>query len=735
MKKKSVNLITAVGVLVVLSGAYVGVKTYVAKQEAADTESAEEENPEIISIASADVKSIKFVIDKKEVTFEKDGDSWVKSDETGFPVDQDKIDTLVSSLNSIKAERTLENVEDASEYELDQPDNTITVTTEDGETTVIQLGMENDSTSQEYIDLNKDSSTVYVVSNSTFSSFEGTLYDFAKSGVFPTVDSSTVSKISVDGKDSSYVVEKDENNFWNITGDGETEKADSAKATSLASTLSSVAYASYVNYNCAEDELSQYGLDKPYAEITVDYQEEVEKESTDDENEAENGDEEVSEASGDENQADENADSETDGSESLDEDADSETDGNESSDEDADSETDGSESPDEDADSETNGSESPDEDADSETDGSESPDEDEDSETDGYESSDEDVDVADTEDSEAVENENTDETADDNVEAEDTDVTVSDDEAGAETADTESTESSEDSEEESEPETEMVDRELVIQVGDQSSDGGRYVRVNDSNEIYTISEDSLDTFLGKTNADFWDLTVSYLSANNLDTLDVNYGGEDYIVNVSRETSEDENVETSNNETEDEDTTDSTSSDVADGNDVEGNAADDNTSSGDLTDEDTENTDDSSSTASTTSSTGVTLSYTLNGKDLDSTTFTTFYNKLINMTAQKRLTDEFKSNADPEMTVKFTDIDGNEMEVEYYSYDTNYYAAVINKKVYLVNKMTVKELFQAFESVTGEKEENEKAETTDPETNASTDNAETETTEASEDAEE
>ena len=675
MKKKSVNLITAVGVLVVLSGAYVGVKAYVAKQEAADTESAEEENPEIISIASADVKSIKFVIDKKEVTFEKDGDSWVKSDETGFPVDQDKIDTLVSSLNSIKAERTLENVEDASEYELDQPDNTITVTTEDGETTVIQLGMENDSTSQEYIDLNKDSSTVYVVSNSTFSSFEGTLYDFAKSGVFPTVDSSTVSKISVDGKDSSYVVEKDENNFWNITGDGETEKADSAKATSLASTLSSVAYASYVNYNCAEDELSQYGLDKPYAEITVDYQEKVEKESSDDENEAENGDEEVSEASGDENQADENADSETDGSESLDEDADSETNGSESSDED--------------------------------------------------------VDVADTEDSEAVENENTDETADDNVEAEDTDVTESDDEAGVETTDTESAESSEDSE----PETEMVDRELVIQVGDQSSDGGRYVRVNDSNEIYTISEDSLDTFLGKTNADFWDLTVSYLSANNLDTLDVNYGGEDYIVNVSRETSEDENVETSNNETEDEDTTDSTSSDVADGNDVEGNAADDNVSSGDLTDEDTENTDDSSSTASTTSSTSLTLSYTLNGKDLDSTTFTTFYNKLINMTAQKRLTDEFKSNTDPEMTVKFTDIDGNEMEVEYYSYDTNYYAAVINKKVYLVNKMTVKELFQAFESVTGEKEENEKAETTDPETNASTDNAETETTEASEDAEE
>ncbi|MFR5148378.1 MAG: hypothetical protein ACLTER_01575 [Ruminococcus sp.] len=57
--------------MVVLSGAYVGVKAYVAKQEAADTESAEEENPEIISIASADVKSIKFVIDKKKLPLKR----------------------------------------------------------------------------------------------------------------------------------------------------------------------------------------------------------------------------------------------------------------------------------------------------------------------------------------------------------------------------------------------------------------------------------------------------------------------------------------------------------------------------------------------------------------------------------------------------------------------------------------------------------------------------------------
>lgn len=539
MKKKSVNLVTAVGVLVILSGAYAGIKAYVAKQEEKETaESEESESAEIVSISADDIKSIKFLIDKQEVVFEKDGDSWVKADESAFPVSQDKVDALAASLESITAARTLEDVEDVSEYELDQPENTITVTTTDGDTTVIQIGMENSSTNQEYIDLNNDPSTVYVVESSTFQSFEGELYDFAKSGTFPAVDSSTVNRISVDGKESSYTVKKDENDMWTVAGsDGKEEKADSAKATSLASALSGMAYASFVNYDCAESDLSKYGLDKPYSTITVDYQEEI-QDSSDKEDSAKDDAESVTEASDD-------------GKETLEE------------------------------------------------------------------------------------VENTDNSAVSEASGE------FEDEETAEGVDT------------TKINTEMVDRQLVIYIGDQASDGGRYVRVGDSNEIYTISEDSLDSFIGKTNEDFWDMTVSYLSVNNLEKLSVNYKDNDYTIIVSRETSEDEGE----------------------------------------TDE-----DDSSSSAVT-----VTLSYSLDGNEIDSTTFTTYYNKLINMTAQKRLTDEYKSNADPEMTAEFTDVDGNVETVQYYSYDTNYYAAVVGEKIYLVNKMSVKEMFTAFDNVIGNEE--------------------------------
>lgn len=609
MKKKSVKLVAAVGVLVVLSGAYVGVKTYVAKQDAKETESEEEndETKEIVSISSDDVKSIKFIIDKKEVTFEKDGDTWIKSDESEFPVDQDKLDTLAGSFSSVTAERTLENVEDVSEYELDQPENTITITTEDGETTVIQVGMENDSTSQEYIELNNDSSTVYVVGSATFQSFEGGLYDFAKSGTFPTVDSSTVTKVSVTGPEAAYTVEEDENNFWNVTGTTggteETEKADSAKATSLTSALSSMAYASFVNYNCTDEELSQYGLTKPYATITADYQEEVEKDSSNSENEAETGDNDATEAS-------------------IEEDS---------------------------TDSETT-------------------------------------------------------------------------EKSSETEADTNTESAEETEEETEEETtEMVDRQLVIEIGDQSSDGDRYVRVNGSNEIYTISEDSLDTFIGKTDADFWDMTVSYLSVNNLDSLKVDYKNSEYTVNVSRETSEDEDAEEAE-DTADENATDETSDEDSDVTSTTTDGSD--------------ATDSTGSTDSTALTASVTLSYDLDGQKLeDGTTFTTFYNKLINMAAQKRLTDKFESNVEPEMSVTFKDTDGNDMLVEYYAYDTNYYAAVVNDKTYLVNKMTVKELFTAFENLAGidenadsENAENEDIESTDA-NDADTENADSENSDA------
>lgn len=531
MKKKSMNLITAVAVLVVLSGAYVGVKTYVAKQEEKENAEEEEEKTQVFSISSEDVQSIKFVIDKKEVTFEKNNDEWVKSDERDFPVDQDKLIEAIGSLNNVEADRVLDNVTDTTEYGLDDPTNTITITDKDGKETVLHVGMENASTSQYYVENGEDESKIYVVADSVFQPFMKTLYDYAKAGTFPVIDSSTISNVTVDENDDSYTLTKDDNTgLWNIQDQDGSEKADSAKVSSLTSSIASIAYGSFVNYNCKD--LSEYGLDKPYGTITINYQEEVEEKS----DSSEDGD------ASEENSTDEQ------------------------------------------------------------------------------------------------------DTTEDKEDISATDSTEDKDDASA----VDSTEEDTSVTDSSDTQTRMVNREMIIIVGDQSDDDGRYVMVNNSKEIYTISNDTLSVFLGKTKEDFWDMTVSYLSVNNLESLQAEYQGETHVIDVSRETSED-------------------------------------------------NSGDDSSTTSTT-----TLSYQLDGTELDdSTPFTTFYNKLINMTGQKRLTEKYENNNKSDFDVELEDVDGEKTKIDYYQYDTNFYAAVVGQKVYLVNKMTVKELIDSYKTLVGQ----------------------------------
>ena len=522
MKNKTVKMVLAVVVLGVCCGAYAGVKTYVAHQEQKESEEDSEESTTVFTASTDNIKSLDFMVDDTETTFEKDDDSWVKKDETDFPVNQTTLDSAASAIASVDSDRVLEDVDDLSEYGLDSPSNTIKIVTksdeEDGDdiTTTLYVGDENSSTSQYYVRKDDDEKTVYLIDSSCVEPFTKSLNDYAQMEDFPAISNTdTITKISVDG-DNSYELSKDEDtSTWSVKGSEDEEKADSATVSSLVSSFGSMAYSSLADYKC--DDKSKYGLDKPYATITVDYQEEVADDDTDEDTQ----------------------DDTTASGETADEDASS------------------------------------------------------------------------------VE-ENSDDAEQD---------TESDDEDS------------------SEEETKMADKQLTILVGNETDDSSRYVMVNDSNEVYTMSTDTLSALTDKSEEDFWDMTVSYVSLNSLGSLKVNYQGSDYKVNVSRETSTDD-----------------------DGNDTE------------------------------------TVTYKLNGSDLDETTFTTFYNKLINMTAQKRLTDKYEPDGDAELTAIFTEEDGDTQEVAYYSYDTNYYAAVVDNKVYLVNKMNVKELFTAFESVVGTEED-------------------------------
>ena len=538
MKKKTVKLVSAVVVLGVLCAAYEGVNFYVTSQEEKETEE-NDTSVDLVSLEADDITAVSFTADQNKVEFDKKDDSWTEKSDANFPVNQDTVDSAVKGVASLTADQEISDVEDMSQYDRDNPQNTITLTTADGDTS-LQIGMES-SNNQYYVKKEDDDKNVYLVSSSSIEPFMGTLYDFAESGTFPSVTSATITDVKVD-KENSYELTQDADNlFWNVSDGKTTEKADTTKAGTVTSAIGSLAYDKFVDYNCTDD--SKYGFDDPYAVITVKYTE------------------------------DEAVESDEDSEESTD---------------------------------------------------------------------------ADTEESTT-------------------------DEAAADTS--EDADASDEDSSEDEQETQTVEKTLTIYVGDETGDD-RYVKVDDSKEVYTITKDSLTDILDSTMSDFYNLTVSYVSSNDLDSLEVQSADGDHTINVVTETVK----------AEDEDTTDDTDSDTTD------------ESSTETSDESSTDTDSSDESSSDDEEETTTTTYKLDGEDLDESTFTTFYNKLINMTAQERLTEEYTPEGDPAYTFIFKDTDGKETTVKYYEYDTNFYAAVVEDKVYLVNKMNVKDLDEAYQKM-------------------------------------
>lgn len=552
MKKKTVKLVSAVVVLGVLCAAYEGVNFYVTSQEEKETEE-NDTSVDLVSLEADDITAVSFTADQNEVEFDKKDDSWTEKSDANFPVNQDTVDSAVKGVASLTADQEISDVEDMSQYDLDNPQNTITLTTADGDTS-LQIGMES-LNNQYYVKKEDDDKNVYLVSSSSIEPFMGTLYDFAESGTFPSVTSATITDVKVD-KENGYEITQDADNlFWNVSDGKTTEKADTTKAGTVTSAIGSLAYDKFVDYNCTDD--SKYGFDDPYAVITVKYTEEEAVES--------------------------------------------------------------------------------DEDSEESTD-------------------------ADTEESTT-------------------------DEAAADTS--EDADASDEDSSEEEQETQTVEKTLTIYVGDETGDD-RYVKVDDSKEVNTITKDSLTDILDSTMSDFYNLTVSYVSSNDLDSLEVQSADGDHTINVVTETVK----------AEDEDTTDDTDSDTTD------------ESSTETSDESSTDTDSSDESSSDDEEETTTTTYKLDGEDLDESTFTTFYNKLINMTAQERLTEEYTPEGDPAYTFIFKDTDGKETTVKYYEYDTNFYAAVVEDKVYLVNKMNVKDLDEAYQKMVNPDTEDAEESTSD-----------------------
>lgn len=287
-KKKLIGLLTALVVLILLTAAYFCLKNYNKEQEA-ESET-EDTSVAVTSIEETDITGLTYILDKEKLEFKKENDSWHYAQDENFPVDQDKMKTLLDNFKDIKAVRDLGQLENLEDYGLKEPQNTVTVTSNNGVETVFYIGNENETTGDFYMYMNNPEH-VYTVGSTFANAFNGKLYDLVVDSSFPSITSNSIIKAVIDQQDNQLILEssRDDSATWSVTDSkNEKKEADGTKSNQLLSNVTSLNFTDYIDYNCKD--LEQYGLKDPSAVITLDYTitSEVPVESDSTETDAEN---------------------------------------------------------------------------------------------------------------------------------------------------------------------------------------------------------------------------------------------------------------------------------------------------------------------------------------------------------------------------------------------------------------------------------------------------------------
>lgn len=166
MEKQKKQLLGLLVILIVAVIAFIVVKNLPDEEEEDTTASYE-----VTDLNADNVTKLVYTNENGTLTLNKNGDEWTCEEDRSVDIDEDTVNTMVGKVASLTSENKIENVEDISQYGLDNPSLTIFVS--DGTTSyTLLIGDYNETTYTYYMCLGNDKSTVYTTQSVTISSFQ-----------------------------------------------------------------------------------------------------------------------------------------------------------------------------------------------------------------------------------------------------------------------------------------------------------------------------------------------------------------------------------------------------------------------------------------------------------------------------------------------------------------------------------------------------------------------------------
>lgn len=266
--KRSKKMIVLVAVFFVICIATFALTRYEEKQEEIKNSDAV-----ILEIPAETVESISWEIDGSELSFSRASDEWLYDADEAFPVSEDKIAGILANFESFGVSFVIENVENYSQYGLDDPEGIIRLST--GESSYeIKMGAFSKMDEQRYIDIGDGK--VYLVSNDPASFLETVLDNMIEHDITPSFEN--LVDITFSGSEKYTVVKSEESSasysdedIYFAQLDGKEFPLDSEDITEYLNTVTTIDLLSFVTYNATEEELAEFGLDAPELTVSANY--------------------------------------------------------------------------------------------------------------------------------------------------------------------------------------------------------------------------------------------------------------------------------------------------------------------------------------------------------------------------------------------------------------------------------------------------------------------------------
>ena len=257
---KAAKLYALLGVLVVLCAAAFAVSRHEERKEQIQATGAA-----ILEIPTDGVTNLSWVNDSGSFSFTK-AERWSYDDDPAFPVDETKINNLLSLFRSFRAAFSIENPEELSQYGLDDPVCTISVTAQ-GQTHTLLLGDYSKMDQQRYLSLGDGN--VYLAEQDPLEEFDAVLDDLILDDTIPTLG--TVQEIAFRGSAQYTILRREDGKSLcpqdvYFTEDG---PLDTTLVDNWLTSVQSLSLTEDVNYNADQAALEAYGLDSPELTATV----------------------------------------------------------------------------------------------------------------------------------------------------------------------------------------------------------------------------------------------------------------------------------------------------------------------------------------------------------------------------------------------------------------------------------------------------------------------------------